>query len=206
MAEDDSERQADALNAMTGGGGDAPEPPKPPPPRSAAQFRQARPQSPVSKPQEAAPTEPAPTKPREPRPSRPAAPPAQPQAAIPSGDVAARRLGAVTSAESDTVPIYVPPPSGAAAPTTSMNPAELASKRALDRKRTFIPVLLTCGVLLVISGAARFVVADDSAFRLLSPAMSLGLLGFGALLLFVAALNMLQVRDQIAAAVPQPRV
>ena len=189
MAQDENERQADALNAMTGGGGE-PEPPQPPPPpRSAALFRQARPLEPGSE-------SIAPEKDR-PRTARPARPVAAPGQATPSSeDLAAQRLGAVTSAESDRAAIYVPPSATPTPPAPSSSPIALSAERALDRKRTFIPILITCGVLLVVSGAARWVVGGDSAFAILSAAMSLALLGFGALLLGIAVLNMLQVRDQ----------
>jgi hypothetical protein len=193
MADDDNERQADALNAMTGGGGGESEPPQPPlpppPPRSAALFRQARPLEPGS--EAIAPEN---DRPRTPRPARPTSVPGQ--STPTNDDIAAQRLRAVTSAESDRVPIYVPPASTPMTPASSSSPVALSAERAIDRKRTFIPILLTCGVLLVVSGAALWVVGVDSAFAILSAGMSLALLGFGALLLGIAVLNMLQVRDQ----------
>jgi len=175
--EDDNERQADALRKMAGDA-DAPAPQPPGPPKSAALFRQARPLAPGAEaPAEAA--KPA----RAPRPDRPSAPP---RAAV----------------ESDIVSMDVPAqPSATAA--TSLSPEELEAARALDRKRTMIPILLTIGLLLLIAGAARWVVAEDSAFRLFNNVVSLALLGLGGLLLGVAVLNMLQVRDQLAAAATQ---
>lgn len=197
MAEDDRERQADALSKMTGGGGGK-EPEPAPPPASAAMFRKARPPAPGLEP-----SEPEPDPRRAARPDRPVAPPASETPA--PGYSPAQRLGAVTTAESDTVPIYVPPPAPGAPARSSINPAALLATRTLGRKRTVIPILLTCGALLVISGAARWVVSDDSAFHFVSAAMSLALLGFGGLLLFIAVLNMLQVRDQIAAGASKSR-
>src|SRR5687768_3554839 len=189
MAEDDRDRQADALRRMTGGGDDAPKPP-PPPPASAAMFRAPRP------------AEPAAADAPDARPKRPAAPPSRAESQTPAGDAAAQRLASVSSNESDTVPVYVPRDADSTlSPATS--PASVSSARALERERTFIPILLNCGTLLFMVGAARWLVPEDSAFRILSAATSLAILAFGVVLLAVAVLNMLQVRDRLAAPTPQ---
>src|SRR5688500_7561667 len=123
MAEDDRERQAEALSKMTGGE----EPAEPaPPPSSAKLFRQARPAEPGSNLPE----------PNEKRRARPAAPPSRDDPTIAPEDVAARRLGAVSTHESDTLPIYVPP-SDPASTTSAATPQELTARRPLERKRTF---------------------------------------------------------------------
>ena len=177
MAEDDNERQADALRKMSEGGG--PPPPQPPvPPKSAALFRQARPATPGADAPAAGASSARPA-----RPDRPSAPPQ-------------------TAPASDVVAMDVPPTENASA-ATSISPEALEASRALERKRTMIPVLLTTGMLVTITGLARWVVAEDSAFRLFNNAASLAMLGLGGLLLGVAVLNMLQVRDQLAANAPQ---
>lgn len=187
MAEDDRQRQADALKKMSEQPPSQPEvPPPPQPPRSAVLFRQARPADPTSAHGPARDAEPAP--PSDPAPSPAAQPPRRP----------ARPERPTAPPASST---HLAPPAAAPEPA----PAALAAGaavRTFHRKRTLIPILLTCGALLLATGAGRWMVSEDSAFRLLSGPLSIALAAIGAVLLAVAVLNMLQVRDQISASAP----
>jgi hypothetical protein len=95
----------------------------------------------------------------------------------------------------------LPPTSGVSIPT--FDAAAMTAQRGLHRKRTLIPILLTCGALLLATGGGRWVVSEDSAFRLLGAGASIAIASAGGLLIAVAALNMLQVRDQLAAEAAQ---
>jgi len=71
--------------------------------------------------------------------------------------------------------------------------------KTLNFRRTAIPVLLTAGLLLLFVAALKFLVNGDAVLATMPMGMCLGLAGAGILLLCVAALNVTQVRHQLAA-------
>lgn len=77
----------------------------------------------------------------------------------------------------------------------------------LDAKRTMIPILLTCGVLLLASGVLKFVTGPDSPFAALPIGMVVAAWLLGAALLGSAAVLMLGVRAELlrTGATPQHR-
>ena len=82
---------------------------------------------------------------------------------------------------------------------TPKAPAGPGGIRSLAFRRTVIPILLTCGVLLIGVGLLRWIGGPDSVFAETSIPLSATLCGTGFFLLLVAALNMLQVRGELAA-------
>ena len=114
------------------------------------------------------------------------------------------------AAGGDDVQVTPPSPGPDPAPVGSTLPSSAASSNArprgsglsqsrvtqkqLDFKRTMIPILLTCGVLLIVGGASAWFEASRVSIaqeRWLPAVMIVA----GAVLLAVAVMNMLQVRD-----------
>lgn len=77
----------------------------------------------------------------------------------------------------------------------------------LEAKRTMIPILLTCGTLLLVSGVLKFVTGPDSPFAALPIGMVIAAWVLGLALLGSAAVLMLGVREELArgGATPQHR-
>ncbi len=75
-------------------------------------------------------------------------------------------------------------------------PRRAAERDRLRFRRTMIPILLTCGVLLLGIGSLPWIAGADSVFADRSVVLSAMLCGAGVCLLLVAALNMLQVRAE----------
>jgi hypothetical protein len=75
--------------------------------------------------------------------------------------------------------------------------ADLVAERRLHNQRTAIPIMLTCGVLLQAIGAFKWLAPRDSIFAQWDVTMPLILSGVGVLLLVVAGINMLHVRDAL---------
>lgn len=193
----------------------------PPPPASAAEFRRpSRPTAPggsPSRPAAPAPTptpakspstaKPSPAKPkpaRPDRPDRPAAPPTTVWSEAEAAEVRAHvdgESGDVIIDDDDAVIMPAPEPE-VFAPHAPAKPAVSAAgmPRSLGFRRTVIPILLTCGVLLIGIGALKWVGGDDSLFSEMSTIMSATLGGSGVFLLLVAVLNMMQVRAELAQA------
>jgi hypothetical protein len=70
--------------------------------------------------------------------------------------------------------------------------------RQLDRRRTFIPILLTTGVLFCLFGAAQWLTDADYPFSATNMTWSaIALPGLGVLLLAMAVMNMLHVRGKL---------
>ena len=74
---------------------------------------------------------------------------------------------------------------------------DLVAERRLRNQRTAIPILLTCGILLPVTGAFKWLAPRDSVFALWDIWMPLALTAVGVLLLVVAVINMLHVRDAL---------
>jgi hypothetical protein len=73
--------------------------------------------------------------------------------------------------------------------------ADLLLESRLHNQRTAIPVLLTCGVLLPAIGSLKWLAPRDSVFAQWDATVPLILGIAGVLLLAVAVMNMLHVRD-----------
>jgi hypothetical protein len=71
-------------------------------------------------------------------------------------------------------------------------------KRSVSLRRTFIPILLTLGVMLIITAFLRSRVSQDAPLSTLPPWISIAGYATGASLLVVATINMLQVRSSLA--------
>jgi hypothetical protein len=99
--------------------------------------------------------------------------------------------------DDDTLNLPAPPPEAFAPRPPRPRPKRELVSRTVGYKQTLIPILLTEGVLLPGMGAYLFALGDESplAGHLWIP---LSLLAIGAVLLFFAAVTMLQVRNQLA--------
>jgi hypothetical protein len=71
--------------------------------------------------------------------------------------------------------------------------------RTLAFRRTAIPILLTCGGLMLAVAVLKFVVDPDSVLALLPAWTPIALAGVAVVVVSVAVLNMAQVRQQLAA-------
>jgi hypothetical protein len=69
---------------------------------------------------------------------------------------------------------------------------------AIELRRTFIPVLLTMGVLTMVSGAMKWIVRAESPIGGMPRGVAIGLLVVGPLILMLAVGNMLQVKHLLA--------
>ena len=102
--------------------------------------------------------------------------------------------------DDDAVIVPAPEPE-VFAPHAPKVPTGPGGIRSLAFRRTVIPILLTCGVLLIGIGSLRWLGGPDSIFVDMSIPLSAALCGCGFFLLLVAVLNMLQVKGELAAAV-----
>jgi hypothetical protein len=73
-----------------------------------------------------------------------------------------------------------------------------AVSHSLGFKRTIIPILLTCGALLLGTASLKWALGADSPMARLPMGVVTACAAVGAILLAIAALNMLQVRDELA--------
>ena len=99
--------------------------------------------------------------------------------------------------DDDAVIVPAPEPE-VFAPHAPTAPAGPGGIRSLAFRRTVIPILLTCGVLLIGIGSLRWVGGPDSVFAETSIPLSATLCGTGCFLLIIAVLNMLQVKSELA--------
>jgi hypothetical protein len=91
---------------------------------------------------------------------------------------------------------------GAPAPDRSVfapkfRTADLLAQQRLNTQRTAIPILLTCGVLLPAIGSLKWLAGADSVFAHWDIVLPIVLAVAGVLLLVVAVINMLHVRDAL---------
>jgi len=89
--------------------------------------------------------------------------------------------------------VIPPPPRSAFAPKRSTR--QLLAERQLDVKRTVIPILLTCGTLLLAGGALKWVGGPNLPFAAWDARVAAGLCACGLVVLLVGVVNMLQVRS-----------
>jgi hypothetical protein len=78
--------------------------------------------------------------------------------------------------------------------------AAIAKKKSLEYRRTLIPILLTSGLLLLGFGVLKFVAGGDSTLQYIPSWIPIALLCAGVLLLALAGVNMMSVKQQLAAA------
>jgi hypothetical protein len=71
---------------------------------------------------------------------------------------------------------------------------DLVAERRIRNRRTLIPILLTCGVLMPAVGALKWLRGPESPFSVWPIWAPLALIGFGIVLLLLAVANMMQVR------------
>ena len=74
----------------------------------------------------------------------------------------------------------------------------MLTAKSLEARRTFIPILLTTGVMFFLAGVSKFIVGDQSPIADYPAWMPIALFSLAGTLLIVAILNMLQVRSQMA--------
>ena len=91
---------------------------------------------------------------------------------------------------------------GAPAPDASVfaprrSTRDLIAERQLNNRRTLIPILLTCGVLLPAVGSLKWLRGPESAFTAWPVWAPLLLAALGALMLFLAIVSMIQVRQMM---------
>lgn len=180
MADDagpDRDQLADALSSMGGGDGD------PPPIKARPSSRPARPD----------------------RPDRPNMPsstgwePATRESAGGEQPTAADYLGAVSDVDDDMMNAPAPEPEVLSHVSGAPVARPLRDPRRMTMQRTFIPILLTLGTLLLFTGALRFVAGEDSSIGGLSSSLSAAMLVGGAVVLGMGVLNMFYVRAVLAA-------
>jgi len=139
------------------------------------QFAEAGPQARPAVPRSVRPTQPsssASSRPATPQLARPATPHAQPPA--------------------DDDAVIVPPPPLSA--FLHYRSGRTAGRLGLTLRRTFIPVLLTCGVILFVLGALPRCLPVDNPLSQMPHWLSFILWGAGAFVLAMAAVNMLAVK------------
>ena len=137
------------------------------------------------------------------RPDRPDRPEAPPTTAWSEDEAAqvAEHYDPMSEIIDDDDAVIVPAPEPEVfAPHAPKTPTGPGGIRSLAFRRTVIPIVLTCGVLLIGIGLLRWLGGPDSVFAETSIPLSAALCGTGCFLLLVAVLNMLQVRGELAAA------
>jgi hypothetical protein len=116
-------------------------------------------------------------------------------AATPPQTARIERLGSTVDDADDDVVAAPAPDASVFAP--KRRTADLLLESRLHNQRTAIPVLLTCGVLLPAIGSLKWLAPRDSVFAQWDVTMPLILGIAGVLLLAVAVMNMLHVRDAL---------
>ena len=87
---------------------------------------------------------------------------------------------------------------GAGAPTSASVPVRRQNYAPnLEARRTLIPILLTCGVLLLVFAVLKYVMGPDSPFASMPGVVTGSAVGMGVLLLIAAAVNMLGVKSAL---------
>jgi hypothetical protein len=81
--------------------------------------------------------------------------------------------------------------------------ARIAKKKNLEFRRTLIPILLTCGVMMLAFAGLRFVTGPDSMLSNLPIWIPIALVSAGFILLALAVVNMLGVKAQLDAEAKQ---
>jgi hypothetical protein len=126
-------------------------------------------------------------------------PPPMPEAFVPAtpADQLGSQLAEETIVDDEDDDVSVP---AFEADPHAPRPAALqraAVYQTLEFRRTLIPVLLTCGMLLIVFSSARHLLGQDSPLNDLPPWLAPLLLLTGTVLLVLAVLNMLSVKRRI---------
>lgn len=181
------------------GNGDSRPASRPARPARPAQPHGTRPSAPKAAPTPApAAARPVMTPPPQPPKARPAVPPqlrplepaAPAQVEEPQPDFAVY--------DDDSVIVPAPPIDALAQTHHHAARAKRQYLRSISARRTFIPVLLTVGVMLIVAATVRYFVGEDAPLATLPKWSSVAGYAAGGLLLIVALLNMLQVRSELA--------
>ena len=104
----------------------------------------------------------------------------------------------------DDVLLAAPPPDTTAL-ATGRATHELITGRQIRTRRTLIPILLTCGVLMPAVASLKWLRGAESPFAAWPLWPPVVLTGCGLILLALAVLNMLQVRHLMRASPRAPR-
>jgi hypothetical protein len=97
----------------------------------------------------------------------------------------------------DSVIMPEMPVEALAHPTHQVARERMRYLRSIGVRRTFIPILLTLGVMLLAASTVRYFVSDDAPLSALPKWSSLVGYIVGGMLLLVAGLNILQVRSEL---------
>lgn len=108
-------------------------------------------------------------------------------------------LGVVSDVDDDVVIAPAPDPQALSHVAAASVARPRRHLRQMTTQRTLIPILLTIGALLIITGSLRFVAGEDAAIGGLPSSLSLALMIGGALVLGTGVLNMFYVRAVLAA-------
>lgn len=76
----------------------------------------------------------------------------------------------------------------------------MLNTKSIDARQTAIPVLLVSGFMFVVAGALKFVVGEESPISDFPVWMSIALFAVALVLIAIAVLNMLHVRQFLAGA------
>jgi hypothetical protein len=211
MAQPDPDDLADALSKLAGGE-IAPSEQEPPAPQAQPTTTPApSAPKPAAKPA-ARPGAARPQRPTTPAP-RPAAPVKAPPPIAPTPEALldvnlSSGAGLALPSEQpeivdDDDAVNVPAPDAAVfAPRPRTRPAPRRGRAAMyqtiEFRRTIIPILLTCGTLVIIFGSLKYTLGQDSALAELPAWLPIVLFITGAVLLALAVVNMLSVKHQLA--------
>ena len=99
--------------------------------------------------------------------------------------------------------VIVPAPDAAVfAPKRRSQPAarvgHSAMYQTIEFRRTIIPILLTCGTLMLAFGSLKYTLGQDSALAELPGWLPIVLFTTGTVLITLAVMNMLSVKHQLA--------
>ena len=111
--------------------------------------------------------------------------------------------------EDDAVIVPAPPASAFLPYRSPTAAAAKTSPTRLSLRRTLIPILLTCGIILLVLGTMPFFLSEENPLSQLPHWMSYSLWALGMFLLALGVVNMLAVKHlleaQAAAGVAGPR-
>jgi hypothetical protein len=93
--------------------------------------------------------------------------------------------------------VIAPPPDPSVLGRMPHRPHHAPKGFTLEGRRTMIPILLTCGVLLLVGGLLKFVTGPDSPFAALPAGMVIAAMVLGVALLGSAVAVMLGVREEL---------
>jgi hypothetical protein len=132
------------------------------------------------------------------RPSAPLRPAVPPPIAVPQAPVEEEPEDQFVVEAEDSVIVPEMPLETLAHPVQHVARERTRYLRSIGVRRTFIPILLTLGVMLIAASTARYFVSEDAPLYVL-PTWS-PIVGYivGGMLLIVAVFNILQVRSELA--------